>query len=172
MHRIGTLCLTLALAITGCQQRNQGPATAAAPAASASASPPSAAPTGIAWFQGGLDAAFAAAAAQHKPVFLYWGAEWCPPCHDLKAHVFSRRDFQEKLRQFVPVFLDGDAPGAQRVAGDFKVLGYPTVVVLRADRTEIARIGGGMDLARYADVTPAGSADCATWRCIAAAHCG
>ena len=42
-----------------------------------------------------------------KPVFLYWGAEWCPPCHDLKAHVFSRSDFQQKLRQFVPVYLDG-----------------------------------------------------------------
>ncbi|HXC60944.1 MAG TPA: thioredoxin family protein [Steroidobacteraceae bacterium] len=142
----------MALAISGCQQRSQGPAAADAPAASASGASSSAAPTGIAWFQGGLEAAFAAAAAQHKPVFLYWGAEWCPPCHDLKAHVFSRRDFQEKLRQFIPVFLDGDAAGAQRIAGDFKVLGYPTVVVLRADRTEIARIGGGMDLARYADV--------------------
>lgn len=150
MYRFGAICLAIVLAATGCQQRSNSAATA--PAASASASPSSAAPTGIAWFQGGVEAAFAAAAAQHKPVFLYWGAEWCPPCHDLKAHVFSRRDFQEKLRQFVPVFLDGDALGAQRIAGDFKVLGYPTVVVLKADRTEIARIGGGMDLARYADV--------------------
>lgn len=148
--RLGTICLAMVLGAAGCQQRNQAPAPAS-PAASAEAAGPSA-PTGIAWFEGGLDAAFAAAASQHKPVFLYWGAEWCPPCHDLKAHVFSRRDFQEKLRQFIPVFLDGDAPGAQRIAGEFKVMGYPTVVVLRADRTEIARIAGGMDLASYADV--------------------
>ncbi|MEY2934914.1 MAG: hypothetical protein RL033_5663, partial [Pseudomonadota bacterium] len=107
---------------------------------------------GIKWFDGTLDAAFATAAAEHKPVFLYWGAEWCPPCHDLKAHVFSRRDFQEKLRQFVPVYLDGDAPGAQRSGEEFQVLGYPTAVVLTADRTEISRIAGGQDLASYADV--------------------
>jgi len=144
-------CLALVLAASGCQQRSQqASAPASPPAAAAAAS--GAAPAGIHWFDGGLDAAFAAAAAQHKPVFLYWGAEWCPPCHDLKAHVFSRRDFQQKLQQFIPVFLDGDAPGAQRSAGEFKVLGYPTVVVLRADRTEIARIAGGMDLTSYVDV--------------------
>lgn len=107
---------------------------------------------GIDWFDGELDAAFGAAEAERKLVFLYWGAEWCPPCHDLKAHVFSRPDFQDKLRQFVPVYLDGDAPGAQRHGAEFEVLGYPTVVVLDADRHEIARIAGGMDLASYADV--------------------
>lgn len=147
--RLSTFCLALVLLAAGCQPRDKAP-TSAPPAASAAGS--DAAPAGIAWFKGGLDAAFVAAASQHKPVFLYWGAEWCPPCHDLKAHVFSRRDFQEKLRQFIPVFLDGDAPGAQRIAGEFKVMGYPTVVVLRADHTEIARIAGGMDLASYADV--------------------
>lgn len=149
MYRLGVICLALVLGASGCQRHEQAP-TASQPAPVPAAT--NAAPAGIAWFEGGLDEAFAAAAAQHKPVFLYWGAEWCPPCHDLKAHVFSRRDFQEKLRQFVPVFLDGDAAGAQRIAGEFKVSGYPTVVVLRADRTEIARIAGGMDLASYADV--------------------
>src|SRR5689334_8804700 len=149
VQKRGMIWLAAVLLVAGCQQRNSAPEAPPAAAASAASS---AMPAGIAWFAGGVDAAFAAAAAQHKPVFLYWGAEWCPPCHDLKAHVFSRRDFQEKLRQFVPVFLDGDAAGAQRIAGEFKVSGYPTVVVLRADRTEIARIAGGMDLASYADV--------------------
>jgi protein disulfide-isomerase len=66
--------------------------------------------------------------------------------------VFSRRDFQEQLRQFVPVYLDGDAAGAQRAGEQFQVLGYPTVLVLDADRQEIARIAGGKDLGSYADV--------------------
>src|SRR6478609_7688491 len=132
------LFLAVSLALAGCD-RPGSPA-------------PSAAHTGISWFDGSVQEALTAAAAQHKPVFLYWGAEWCPPCHDLKAHVFSRRDVQDKMRQFIPVYLDGDAPGAQRLAGEFHVSGYPTAVVLRADRTEITRIAGGMDLARYADV--------------------
>jgi thiol-disulfide isomerase/thioredoxin len=106
----------------------------------------------IEWFDGSVESAFAAASAQAKPVFLYWGAQWCPPCYELKAYVFSRADFREKLQHFVPIYLDGDAPSAQRYAETFGVMGYPTVVVLRPDRTEVARISGGMDLSRYADV--------------------
>ncbi|HXS29546.1 MAG TPA: thioredoxin family protein, partial [Steroidobacteraceae bacterium] len=136
--RLWWLGLFVAGALAGCKRPGTPPA--AAPAARAE----------IAWFAGSVEEALTAAAAQHKPVFLYWGAEWCPPCHDLKAHVFSRRDFQDKMRQFIPVYLDGDAPGAQRLAGEFHVSGYPTAVVLRADRTEITRIAGGMDLTRYA----------------------
>jgi thiol:disulfide interchange protein len=143
-------CLIAAGLLAACQ-RSEAPPTAA-PAATASPAGQSVKPEAIQWFKGDLNAAFAAAAAQNKPVFLYWGAEWCPPCHDLKAHVFSRTDFQQKLRQFVPVYLDGDAEGAQQAGAEFSVMGYPTVVVLRADRTEVARIAGGMDLGSYADV--------------------
>lgn len=145
MNRAGWTVLLVALALPACQ-RNDAPEAQPAPASGI------AAVDGIEWFAGGLEAAFASAAAEGKPVFLYWGAEWCPPCHDLKAHVFSRSDFQQKLRQFIPVYLDGDAPGAQRVADEFHVLGYPTAVVLDAARVELARIAGGMDLASYAEV--------------------
>lgn len=109
-------------------------------------------PVEIEWFKGGLEAAFAKARAEGRPVFLYWGAAWCPYCKDLKASVFSRREFVEKTRLFVPVYLDGDDPGAQKTGEEFKIAGYPTVIVLRGDRTELARIGGGMDRNQYADV--------------------
>jgi thiol-disulfide isomerase/thioredoxin len=138
VNRIAAICVVMVLQLAGCQRAQSPPEAAAA--------------EGIAWFQGSIDEAFAAAAAEHRMVFLYWGAQWCPPCHDLKAHVFSRRDFQQKLRQFVPVYLDGDAPGAQLAGEHFHVLGYPTVLVLDADRREIARIAGGNDLGSYADV--------------------
>lgn len=136
--RLAILCVATAVGLTGCQRAGESSSDANS--------------DDIAWFQGGIDQAFAEAAAQHRLVFLYWGAAWCPPCHDLKAHVFSRRDFREKLRQFVPVYLDGDAPGAQLAGEQFHVMGYPTVLILNADRREIARIAGGGDLARYADV--------------------
>jgi hypothetical protein len=85
-------------------------------------------------------------------VFLYWGAQWCPPCHELKATVFSRPDVIEKLKLFIPVYLDGDDPGAQKWGDRFGVSGYPTVLVLRADQGELARISGGLDLAQYSEV--------------------
>lgn len=107
---------------------------------------------GIAWFEGDVGGAFELAQATHKPVFLYWGAKWCPPCQQLKSSVFSRSDFIAKSKEFVAVYLDGDDPGAQRWGEKFHVSGYPTVVILRADQKEIMRIAGGMDLSLYADL--------------------
>ena len=107
---------------------------------------------GIAWFNGDVEAAFASAKAANKPVLLYWGAQWCPPCKQLKSAVFNRPDFIEKSKLFVAVYLDGDLPDAQKWGDEFRVTGYPTVVVLKADRTEITRIAGNMDLSLYAGV--------------------
>lgn len=107
---------------------------------------------GIAWFNGDVDAAFKSATASSKPVLLYWGAQWCPPCKQLKSAVFARPDFIEKSKLFVPVYLDGDLPDAQKWGDVFRVTGYPTVVVLKPDRTEITRVSGNMDLTLYARV--------------------
>jgi thiol-disulfide isomerase/thioredoxin len=114
---------------------------------------------GIDWFAGDVNAAFAAAKLANKPVFLYWGAKWCPPCQQLKSSVFSRSDFIAKTHQFVAVYLDGDDPGAQKWGETFHVSGYPTVVILRADRREVTRISGGVDLASYADSLDAALGD-------------
>jgi thiol-disulfide isomerase/thioredoxin len=140
--RCTTLALCLAIGASGCSKPPK-PAVAAKAAAPAPSIP---------WFEGDVDAAFARARAEGKPVFLYWGASWCPPCHELKATVFSRPEFIEKMKLFVPVYIDGDAAGAQKLGDEFRVTGYPSVVVLRADRTELARINGGMDLTQYAEV--------------------
>jgi thiol-disulfide isomerase/thioredoxin len=107
---------------------------------------------GIAWFKGDVDAAFKSAQTSKKPVLLYWGAQWCPPCKQLKSAVFSRPDFIEKSKLFVAVYLDGDLPDAQKWGDVFRVTGYPTVVVLKPDRTEITRVAGNMDLSLYARV--------------------
>ncbi len=148
-HKALLLCLLL----TGCTGSDDAtsPPTPSAEQGHVSSGAVDAA-ADIDWFDGSIDAAFALAAAEGKPVFLYWGAQWCPPCHELKAYVFSRPEFRDRMRQFVAFYLDGDAPGAQRLAEEFGVIGYPTVVVMDSTRHEIARIAGGMDLSRYGDV--------------------
>lgn len=162
-NRAGVLsAVVLALAATACERRvppaPQSEAVAATPevspaeAARAVANARHADVPGIDWFQGDVPAAFETAKAEDKLVFLYWGAQWCPPCQQLKASVFSRPDFIEKARLFVPVYLDGDNEGAQRWGEEFGVSGYPTVVILTPDRKEITRIAGGMDLTLYAAV--------------------
>ena len=142
------------LALGACARDSDAPA---APAPTVKQPQPDLASThadapGIAWFNGDVEAAFKLAGETHKPVLLYWGAQWCPPCKQLKSAVFSRPDFIEKSKLFVAVYLDGDLPDAQKWGDVFRVTGYPTVVVLKPDRTEITRIAGNMDLSLYARV--------------------
>lgn len=101
---------------------------------------------------------FAQAKATNKPVFLYWGAVWCPPCNQVKATVFNRQDFIERSRWFVPVYLDGDTAGAQKLGAQFKVRGYPTMILLRPDGQEITRLPGEVDANAYVEVLGLGMA--------------
>jgi hypothetical protein len=110
----------------------------------------------IAWRKGDVDAAFAAARAEHRPVFLYWGAVWCPPCNQVKATIFNRQDFIERARFFVPVYLDGDTPSAQKLGARFNVSGYPTMILFTPDGREITRLPGEVDADQYMRVLALG----------------
>ena len=107
---------------------------------------------GIDWFDGSVEEAFAAAEREDKPLFLYWGAEWCPYCKQVKATIFTRRDVIRRTRQFVAVELDGDDPAAQQAGEGFGVAGYPTMIVFMPDGEELTRIPNGLNLEAYADI--------------------
>jgi thioredoxin-related protein len=126
-------------------------------------------PPGIDWYPGDVDAAFAAAKAASKPLFLYWGAEWCPPCGQIKSTIFNRREFQERSRLFVPVYLDGDTPSAQKQGERFEVVGYPTMILFRPDGTEITRLPGTVDIGRYGRILDVALADARPVKDIVAA---
>ncbi len=107
---------------------------------------------GIHWYPGSVDEAFAEARKEGKPVFLYWGAVWCPPCNQLKATLFRNPAFVRKTRLFVPVYLDGDTEEAQKLGEKFGVLGYPTLILFTPEAEEITRLPGGMSMERYPEV--------------------
>jgi thioredoxin-like negative regulator of GroEL len=148
----------LALLVAGCGKRATDTATPQASPATA-VSQHGNLPAGIEWYAGDVDAAFAAARTANKPVFLYWGAEWCPPCAQIKSTIFSRREFQERSRLFVPVYLDGDTPSAQKHGERFGVVGYPTMILFKPDGTEITRLPGGVDIERYSTILDVALAD-------------
>ena len=91
--------------------------------------------------------------AEGKPVFVYWGAKWCPPCNQLKATLFNRQDFTERSRAFVPVCRRRRPPGAQKLGTRFAVRGYPTTIVFtREGRRLTRRLPGEVDAAQYNEV--------------------
>ena len=158
--------IVLAALLTGCSRPQDAPApvlpqvpAVQAPRAVAIAIADHA-EAGIAWRQAATDAdvnaAFARAKAESKPVFVYWGAKWCPPCNQVKATLFNRQDFIERSRAFVPVYVDGDSPGAQKLGARFKVSGYPTMVLFNPQGTELTRLPGEVDPKRYTEVLTLG----------------
>ena len=136
------------------------PAASAAAAPIAQAAPAIAKTTGIAWQRAStdseVDAAFALARGQAKPVFVYWGAAWCPPCNQLKATLFNRQDFIARSKAFVAIYVDGDSPGAQKLGSRFKVRGYPTTVLFNTEGVEVTRLPGEVDAAQYTQLLTLG----------------
>ncbi len=130
----------------------QSPSTHIPSTRSASAQSPLI-PSRVQWIEASTPSdvtrAFSLASAQQKPVFLYWGAVWCPPCNQVKATLFNRADFAKLAQSYVMVRVDGDKPGAQQVAQQYRVRGYPSMLVLDAKGTEITRLPGEVDPERY-----------------------
>ncbi|MCC7019847.1 MAG: thioredoxin family protein [Ardenticatenales bacterium] len=151
MH--GALALVFGLSLGACQPKADIPAEEAAAPPIVATEPVAAAPhEEVAWFEGDVQTAFDAAKAENKPVFLYWGAVWCPPCYYLKTRVFHRPEFVAASKEFVAVELDGDTERAQIWGEQFDVKGYPTVIVFNPAGDEIMRLTSGIDAEQYASV--------------------
>jgi thioredoxin-related protein/tetratricopeptide (TPR) repeat protein len=128
---------------------------AANPAADRSETAPQAAPSeqgGIRWFEGTVDEAFAAAIEQQKPVFLYWGEEWCPYCNRLQSTVFVRDEFVALSHEFIALDLGTDTEEKIQYGERFGIRGFPTVIVFNPEGEPLTRIAGGADIEQYARV--------------------
>lgn len=101
------------------------------------------------WHKGTMESALMQSKKENKPLFVYWGAVWCPPCNEIKDQVFSKPRFGELMNQFIPVYLDGDSEEAQTWGDKLKAYGYPTILVLSPNGEELLRINGGVNLQEF-----------------------
>jgi thiol-disulfide isomerase/thioredoxin len=153
MRPLSPWAIALAVLIAGCSRAPE-PTVKTTPAA-----PPAAA---IEWIKpqsvADVDRAFELAKARKQPVFLYWTAVWCPPCNQVKSTIFTRPDFIEKSREFVPLYVDADSPSGQALGQRFNVSFYPTMVLLDVERKELTRLSGSVDAVKYMQLLDRGLA--------------
>ena len=98
-----------------------------------------------------LDEAVHKAAAEDRLVLVDVFARWCGPCQQLDRESFVHADVvAETNAHFVAVKVDGEEGDGPSVMRRYHVVGFPTLLVLRPDGTELDRVFGfqsGPDLA-------------------------
>jgi thioredoxin-related protein len=99
-----------------------------------------------------FEGAKASAAKSGKKLLIdFTGSDWCIYCQKLDAEVFSTSEFKSFAKGYVLVCVDlphqKELPAAlkkqnEALAEQFKIDGFPTVIVADASGTEIRRADG------------------------------
>lgn len=80
---------------------------------------------------------------ESKFVLLDFYATWCGPCMTLDSVVWNRSDTAQTVAEsFVPLRIDADSTQGAAMVRRFGVVSLPMVLVLRADGSELDRLGG------------------------------
>ena len=87
------------------------------------------------------------AATENRMVLLeFTGSDWCPPCIAMRKNVFSKKEFVDAAsKKFILVELDfpnGDKELKKKndpYAKQYKIEGFPTVILFDADGKEFSR---------------------------------
>src|SRR5438046_9498782 len=113
------------------------------------------APAEVDWLTD-FDAAKAKAKSDHKLVLLeFTGSDWCSYCKLMQAEVFSKPEFQQyAAKNLILVELDfprskpqSDAVKTQnmKLASEYEIEGFPTLIVLSPDGKRVANFFGYME---------------------------
>ncbi len=91
---------------------------------------------------------------ENKAILMdFTGSDWCPPCKALKKNVFDKSEFETFAADKL-VLMELDFPNNkskvskevaasnQKLSEQFKIEGYPTIIVLDKSGKELGRMVG------------------------------
>lgn len=93
-------------------------------------------------FRDDREAVLAEAATSGRQVLAFFTTDWCSWCRRLEADVFADPAFQAGSGQWLKLVVDAEKGGGVEYAKGFRVTGYPTIVLLNPDGSEIDRLAG------------------------------
>jgi thiol:disulfide interchange protein len=91
-------------------------------------------------FVEGYQQGYARAAAESKPMLVFFTAEWCQFCHQMADEAFTHPQVVRLADQFVCILVDADHE--PDVCRRFGVNGYPTIQFLSPRGVPLERIVG------------------------------
>lgn len=99
----------------------------------------------VAWADD-FDAARSLAAESHRPMLLFFTADWCVPCRIMKRQVFADPDVMRAINaRVVPVMVAEEAPWAEEIFEHYRVGATPVTIFTDSAGAvldyEVGRIG-------------------------------
>ncbi len=83
------------------------------------------------------------ATKQHKPILLFFTANWCQPCQQLKASSFSNETVASVISlKYMAKMVDVEQFVGMDIADLHQVRQYPTILLLNKEGKEILRLKG------------------------------
>jgi thioredoxin-related protein len=146
-----SICVLLALTVTGCDAAQPTQQSTEPQPSKSTTQMPDAEGAPAGWMTD-YSAALAKAKAENKPLFVkFTGSDWCGWCIRMDKEILDKRAFKTYAEaNVVRVYLDFPSKKPQpealkaqneRLQRQFGVRGFPTVVVLSPEGTEIGRMG-------------------------------
>lgn len=87
-----------------------------------------------------LHAAADQSRASGKPVLVYFTADWCPPCKQMKSGTWTDARVREAMQAYVPVMIDVDSQ--PDIARHYRIQSIPQVMVLDMDQRIVSQQAG------------------------------
>ncbi len=101
---------------------------------------------GITFFTGSWSQLLQEAQKQKRPIFVDVYAEWCGPCKMLERNTFPNPDLGAYVAKYYIAYrLDGEKGEGPRIANQYRVRAYPTMLILDPSGKELGRQIGYVD---------------------------
>lgn len=92
-----------------------------------------------------VQAARQKAAAEKRPLFMDFTADWCAACKEIEKHTFPDEAVQQAAGRFVSVKMDmteANDPAVENAFDEFDVRGLPTLLLFDSSGKEVTRFNG------------------------------